>query len=140
RAEPVTAGLAIEIEDRGLGIPRDGLRRMNDLLADLDRIDVDEFLQDGRIGLLVVSALSRRHHIAVRLNTNLYGGTQAAVVVPKALIGSEQPQQRTPAPIEAPAAHAAPAEPAAVTAGALSSSMPLAGTAHGNVPMPQASG
>src|SRR6201999_1350467 len=66
RAEPVTAGLAIEIEDRGLGIPRENQRRLKDLLADLERVDIDELLHDGRIGLLVVSALSRRHSVAVR--------------------------------------------------------------------------
>jgi signal transduction histidine kinase len=114
RAEPVTAGLAIEVEDRGLGIPRDTQRRVNDLLADLDLVDVDELVQDGRIGLLVVSALSRRHHIAVKLNTNLYGGTQAVVVVPHELIGVEQqetsPQQETPQVSSQPAA-ALPATP-----------------------------
>ncbi|MGN9843642.1 sensor histidine kinase [Nonomuraea sp. H19] len=89
RAEAVTAGLAIEIEDRGLGIPRETQRRLNDLLTAPERIDVDELVQDGRIGLLVVSALSHRHKVVVRLQTNLYGGTQAIVVIPNELIGSE---------------------------------------------------
>ncbi|WP_211370922.1 sensor histidine kinase, partial [Nonomuraea turkmeniaca] len=88
RAEAVTAGLAIEIEDRGLGIPRETQRWLNDLLTAPERIDVDELVQDGRIGLLVVSALSRRHKVVVRLQTNIYGGTQAVVVIPKELIGS----------------------------------------------------
>jgi signal transduction histidine kinase len=120
RAETVTAGLAIEIEDRGLGIPRETQRRLNDLLADLERIDLDELVQDGRIGLLVVSALSRRHHVAVRLQTNLYGGTQAVVVIPKELIGSED--QEIGAQAE-PAAALAAGTPAA-----LSSSMPMSGS------------
>jgi signal transduction histidine kinase len=128
RAEPVTAGLAIEIEDRGLGIPRETQRRLNDLLADLERIDIDELLQDGRIGLLVVSALSRRHNVAVRLQTNLYGGTQAVVVIPKELIGSEEQEanarletaQESPEPVAALSA----AGPATL------SSMPLSGSGH----------
>ena len=119
RAETVTAGLAIEIEDRGLGIPRETQRRLNDLLADLERIDLDELVQDGRIGLLVVSALSRRHHVAVRLQTNLYGGTQAVVVIPKELIGSEEQE------ISAQQVSAEPAPAlAASTPAALSPSMP----------------
>jgi signal transduction histidine kinase len=129
RAEPVTAGLAIEIEDRGLGIPRETQRRLNDLLADLERIDIDELLQDGRIGLLVVSALSRRHNVAVRLQTNLYGGTQAVVVIPKELIGSEE--QETNARLEA--VQESPEPVAALSAAGpatLSSSMPLTGSGH----------
>ncbi|MBA9003100.1 sensor histidine kinase [Thermomonospora cellulosilytica] len=120
RVESVTAGLAIEIEDRGLGIPREDQRRLNDLLADHEQVDTGELLQDGRIGLLVVSALARRHNVRVQLQGNLYGGTQAVVVVPKELVGTEaekaavrpqaQPAHSLPAP--APAASA----PAAVSA------------------------
>ena len=110
RAETVTAGLAIEVEDRGLGIPRESQRQLNDLLCDLDRIDTEEMLQDGRIGLLVVSSLARRHNVEVRLQTNLYGGTQAIVVVPNALIGSEAQDnepalQAAPEPVPALTAH-----------------------------------
>ena len=132
RAEPVTAGLAIEVEDRGLGIPRDTQRRVNDLLADLERVDVDELVQDGRIGLLVVSALSRRHHIAVKLNTNLYGGTQAVVVVPHELIGAEQ--QEAPAPSKPVAA--LPATTPATTTATIPSSVPLPDSGQGTVPAP----
>ncbi len=121
RAEAVTAGLAIEVEDRGLGIPRDSQRQLNDLLADLGRIDIDEMLQDGRIGLLVVSSLARRHNVEVRLQTNLYGGTQAIVVVPQELIGSEaqEDEQRLSAPEPVPALTGAPTGPIASPAQAV---------------------
>jgi signal transduction histidine kinase len=131
RAEPVTAGVAIEIEDRGLGIPRESQRRLNDLLADLERVDIDELLRDGRIGLLVVSALSRRHNVAVRLQNNLYGGTQAVVVIPNELIGSEQQETsrlETPAETPEPAAALATAGSAGGPA-ALPASMALSGSA-----------
>ncbi len=96
RVETVTVGLAIEVEDRGLGIPRESQRRLNELLADLDRVDTDELLKDGRIGLLVVSALARRHNVRVQLQTNLFGGTQAVVVIPSELVGAdgEEPEPR----------------------------------------------
>jgi signal transduction histidine kinase len=135
RAEPVTAGLAIEIEDRGLGIPRETQRRLNDLLADLERIDIDELLQDGRIGLLVVSALSRRHNVAVKLQTNLYGGTQAVVVIPNELIGTEE--QETSARLAPPQESAEPV--AALSAGGpatLSASVPLTGSGHATTRAP----
>ncbi|MEU0693990.1 ATP-binding protein [Streptomyces niveus] len=87
RAQQVTAGLAIEVEDRGLGMPPDEQKRMNALLADPDQVNVAHLLQDGRIGLFVVSALARRHGIAVRLHANIYGGIQAVLVLPQALLG-----------------------------------------------------
>jgi signal transduction histidine kinase len=133
RAEPVTAGLAVEIEDRGLGIPRETQRRLNDLLSDLDRIDTDELLQDGRIGLLVVSALARRHNVIVRLQTNLYGGTQAVVVIPKELTGSEHEEadhrQESPRAVAEPVAEPV-AALSAVGPGALSPSATLAGSGY----------
>ncbi|MGP4047008.1 sensor histidine kinase [Streptomyces sp. 2A115] len=93
RANVVTSGLAVEVEDRGLGMPLAEQHKMNALLADPDQVNVASLLQDGRIGLFVVSQLARRHGIAVRLQTNIYGGVQAVLVVPQALLGAEQEQQ-----------------------------------------------
>ncbi|MEU2155166.1 ATP-binding protein [Streptomyces sp. NPDC019396] len=89
RASHVTAGLAVEVEDRGLGMSTAEQHRMNSLLADPDQANVAQMLQDGRIGLFVVSALARRHGIAVRLQSNIYGGIQAVLVLPKGLLGEE---------------------------------------------------
>ncbi|MGW1132447.1 ATP-binding protein [Streptomyces griseoluteus] len=87
RANLVTSGLAIEVEDRGLGMPVEEQHRMNALLADPDQVNVASLLADGRIGLYVVSQLARRHGISVRLQTNIYGGVQAVLVVPQGLLG-----------------------------------------------------
>ncbi|MFI7498677.1 ATP-binding protein [Streptomyces sp. NPDC049687] len=87
RANLVTSGLAVEVEDRGLGMPVDEQARMNALLADPDQVNVGRLLADGRIGLFVVSQLARRHGIRVRLQSNIYGGVQAVLVVPQALLG-----------------------------------------------------
>ncbi|MFK8844574.1 ATP-binding protein [Streptomyces sp. Ac-502] len=94
RAQLVTAGLAVEVEDRGLGMSTAEQTRMNGLLADPDHVDVAELLSDGRIGLFVVSSLARRHGIVVRLQGNIYGGVQAVLVVPKGLLGPESEQPR----------------------------------------------
>ncbi|MER6851223.1 ATP-binding protein [Streptomyces flaveolus] len=88
RASLVTAGLAVEVEDRGLGMPVAEQSRMNALLADPDQVNVARLLADGRIGLYVVSQLAKRHGITVRLQTNIYGGVQAVLVVPQALLGT----------------------------------------------------
>jgi hypothetical protein len=87
RANLVTSGLAVEVEDRGLGMPLGEQNKMNALLADPDQVNVASLLQDGRIGLFVVSQLARRHGIHVRLQTNIYGGVQAVLVVPQGLLG-----------------------------------------------------
>ncbi|MGW7264032.1 ATP-binding protein [Streptomyces sp. NPDC054842] len=89
RASLVTSGLAVEVEDRGLGMPVGEQDKMNALLADPDQVNVASLLQDGRIGLFVVSQLARRHGIHVRLQTNIYGGVQAVLVVPQALLGTD---------------------------------------------------
>ncbi|MGA5347022.1 ATP-binding protein [Streptomyces griseoincarnatus] len=98
RANLVTSGLAVEVEDRGLGMPVGEQDRMNALLADPDQVHVASLLADGRIGLFVVSQLARRHGIHVRLQTNIYGGVQAVLVVPQSLLGGE-PAAVTGAPV-----------------------------------------
>ncbi|MGW6710345.1 ATP-binding protein [Streptomyces sp. NPDC054956] len=91
RAERVTSGIAVEVEDRGLGMPPEEAHRMNALLGDPDQISVRHLLADGRIGLYVVSALARRHGIAVELKSNIYGGVLAVLVLPQELLGAEAP-------------------------------------------------
>ncbi|MFD5801155.1 sensor histidine kinase [Streptomyces sp. NPDC127020] len=136
RASLVTSGLAVEVEDRGLGMPTAEQARMNALLADPDQVNVAHLLADGRIGLFVVSQLAKRHGITVRLQTNIYGGVQAVLVVPQALLGTEPgrlpggtarpaeaaaaepvpvpaPRQQPPPMAPAPTVPAAPATPAA---------------------------
>ncbi|MEU1435472.1 ATP-binding protein [Streptomyces sp. NPDC005775] len=127
RAQRVTAGLALEVEDRGLGMPGDEQRRMNALLADPDQVNVARLLQDGRIGLFVVASLARRHGIAVRLQSNIYGGTQAVLVLPQSLLGADEdvsgettgapapplgPVHRPPPPADTAARHSPAPEPA----------------------------
>ncbi|MFJ3862993.1 ATP-binding protein [Streptomyces nigra] len=131
RANLVTSGLAVEVEDRGLGMPVGEQARMNALLADPDQVNVASLLSDGRIGLFVVSQLAKRHGIHVRLQTNIYGGVQAVLVVPQGLLGTEpggpvgaprgqEPQPRTreaQGPPPPPAGTATPAPVPAQQAG-----------------------
>jgi signal transduction histidine kinase len=145
RAQNVTAGLAVEVEDRGLGMSLADQHRVNALLADPERVDIGELLRDGRIGLFVVSAIARRHGVVVRLQTNIYGGTQAVVVLPQELLGTprqgREPLQQTQAqqmiqtprpqlvaPVPAHTSAAIPASPPrpTPTAGALPAEVPIA--------------
>ncbi|MEU1707650.1 HAMP domain-containing sensor histidine kinase [Streptomyces sp. NPDC005706] len=96
RAGRVGVGLAVEIDDRGLPIPPDQRARLNQLIASPEHIDVGLQLQDGRIGLVVVAQLARRHSIVVQLDDNIFGGTRAVVVVPDALLFQPQEEQDPP--------------------------------------------
>lgn len=102
-AQLVPAGLAIEVEDRGLHMSPATLARMNRLLAAPDEVDLRDQLRDGRIGLLVSARIAQRHNIRVELRANLLGGTQALVVLPPTLLTS---------PGKAPAPRSALSEPA----------------------------
>ncbi|MGH8794343.1 MAG: ATP-binding protein [Stackebrandtia sp.] len=110
RAQLVTSGLAVEVEDRGLGMPREEQQRVNSMLAAPEQIDIEELLRDGRIGLFVVSTLARRHGVLVQLQTNIFGGVQAVVVLPVSVLGDD------PRRIESAKAAPAAQEPAAVEA------------------------
>ncbi|MFJ4713434.1 sensor histidine kinase [Streptomyces sp. NPDC088785] len=140
RANLVTSGLAVEVEDRGLGMPVGEQDRMNALLADPDQVSVASLLQDGRIGLFVVSQLARRHGITCRLQTNIYGGVQAVLVLPQELLGSEE-GERTPPVRKATAAATADSvlrpQPVA-TADSVPRPQPAATTAAAPSPAPQA--
>lgn len=135
RVNLVTSGLAVEVEDRGLGMPLGEQNKMNALLADPDQVNVASLLQDGRIGLFVVSQIARRHGIHVRLQTNIYGGMQAVLVVPQALLGTAQGDPGVLAraqPQEPAADRRPPARPQAVQAAPVSA--PPGGGARSPVP------
>ncbi|MBO8193099.1 ATP-binding protein [Streptomyces oryzae] len=102
RTQRVTAGLAVEIEDRGRGMDPGVQNRLNAVLAEPDRINVPELVRDGRIGLYVISALARRHGIVVQLQSNIYGGVQAVAVLPWRLLGSPRGQDASLPPETAP--------------------------------------
>lgn len=97
----VTAGLAIDIRDRGLGIGTADRAALNQLLADPGAVDRDERLKDGRIGLYVVAQLSQRHQVAVELENNMYGGTDAHVVIPNKLLGEDDGTEPEKSPVDA---------------------------------------
>jgi signal transduction histidine kinase len=83
RAERVANGFAIEIEDRGLGIPSDQLAEINARLAsppDFDVADVD------RLGLFVAGRLAARHGVHIALAPSAYRGTKAVVVLPDSIV------------------------------------------------------
>ncbi|WP_231500358.1 sensor histidine kinase [Saccharothrix sp. NRRL B-16314] len=79
--------LAIEIQDRGVGMGEQEITDANVRLADPPDVDV---AVSRRMGLYVVARLAKRHDIKVRLRANedIEGGTTALVVVPDTLVQS----------------------------------------------------
>jgi len=85
RAERVANGFAIEIEDRGLGIPPEQMAALNAQLADppdFDRADAD------RLGLFVAGRLAARHGVDVSLCQSPYHGIKAVVVLPDGVLAA----------------------------------------------------
>ncbi|MER6997646.1 ATP-binding protein [Streptomyces sp. NPDC000410] len=86
--EPVGNGYALEIEDRGLGMGTEALAEANRRIEQSEALDL---FDSDRLGLFVVSRLSARHDIKVRLRTSPYGGTTAVVLIPTPLLQSALP-------------------------------------------------
>jgi hypothetical protein len=82
----VAKGLAVHIEDQGLGMPTEMLQRANELLSEPPRVDMTMFGEDPRLGHFVVARLAERHGIKVTLRESDYGGTLALVVLPSELL------------------------------------------------------
>ncbi|MGP4029688.1 sensor histidine kinase [Actinomadura sp. 3N407] len=86
-AAPVpSAGLRIEIADRGLPMPQDQRAALNRLLAEPGSAVLREQIISKRIGLLVVARLAEHHGVRVVLHPRTGGGSQAVVELPEALL------------------------------------------------------
>ncbi|MGP3966224.1 sensor histidine kinase [Streptomyces sp. 6N223] len=94
RMRGTAAGLVVEVEDRGIGMTASERERLNAVLACDPRAHADELLDDGHAGLFVVASLARRHGVAVQLQSNVYGGVQAVVVLPQELLAEEAEERR----------------------------------------------
>jgi hypothetical protein len=79
----VAKGLAVDIEDRGLGMDEEEFAAVNATLANPPLFDPSG---SDRLGLFVAAQLARRHDIQVRLRPSDYGGVLAIVLIPPALV------------------------------------------------------
>lgn len=84
-ARLVTAGVAISIQDEGIGMDVPSLDDTNDMLR--TETSIERLLRDARLaGLWIVSHLARSYEIRVQLAPNIFGGVTAAVVLPHSLL------------------------------------------------------
>ncbi|MFF4387617.1 nitrate- and nitrite sensing domain-containing protein [Streptomyces sp. NPDC001552] len=113
RAELVTDGLSVEIEDRGPRVSPERYEEMNGRLHEAPPYSV--LAQNAhRLGLFVVGHLADQLRATVTLRRSLYGGTSAVVILPRQLLVATdaqapreiEPQARVlellPAPAPAP--------------------------------------
>ncbi|GGZ99694.1 nitrate- and nitrite sensing domain-containing protein [Streptomyces echinoruber] len=90
RASMVAKGLAVEVEDRGLGMSEEEYAALNAQLAVAPQFDVVALADDLRLGMFVVARLAHRHGISVTLRPSPYGGTTAIVLVPHDVVVSAE--------------------------------------------------
>ncbi|MBF8189530.1 nitrate- and nitrite sensing domain-containing protein [Nonomuraea sp. K274] len=86
RSTSTPHGLRVEVEDRGLGLPRTELDELNDRLSKPPEFDL---AQSARLGLFVVGRLAARHGIKVTLAPSPYGGLTAMVALPSSLLAGQ---------------------------------------------------
>ncbi|MER6836727.1 nitrate- and nitrite sensing domain-containing protein [Streptomyces cellulosae] len=86
RAAMVAKGLAVEVEDRGLGMSEEDYASLNTHLAEPPQFDVVALADDLRLGMFVISQLAHRHGITVTLRPSPYGGTTAIVLLPREVV------------------------------------------------------
>ncbi|MEU1607325.1 sensor histidine kinase [Micromonospora matsumotoense] len=109
RGQLVTAGFAIEIEDRGLGLTGEELVAANRRIVDRSELNLADV---ARLGLYVVSRLTERHGVKVQLKESAYGGTTAVVLIPSELVVPGDPSPSGALPVVADSRVTAAAPPA----------------------------
>lgn len=85
-ATRVAKGLAVHVEDHGLGMPEDMRDKANHLLAHPPKVDMTALGEDPRLGHFVVARLAERYKIKVELRESVYGGTLVVVLLPADLL------------------------------------------------------
>lgn len=95
-ASRVGRGVAVEIEDRGMGMDPEQYAEANRLMADPPRMDVMSRADDARLGLYVVARLSANLGLNVELRPSSFGGTRVVVLVPAELISDGRPASESP--------------------------------------------
>ncbi|WP_433830574.1 sensor histidine kinase [Actinoplanes sp. CA-015351] len=101
-------GVAVEIEDAGVGMSQEAIDRANTLLATAPTPEVTELKDGSQVGLYVVAELAKREGLQVSLRRSAYGGLLAIVLLPeRLLIHNSEPDEDTGA-VSAPVTPAVP--------------------------------
>ncbi|MCK2215675.1 nitrate- and nitrite sensing domain-containing protein [Actinomadura sp. ATCC 31491] len=99
RSTPVSKGVAVEIEDRGLGMEPEQYAAVNALLQAPPQLDVMTHADDVRLGLYVVARLAAGLGLQVELRPSAFGGTRVIVLLPETMV-VDRPRTAEPDPPE----------------------------------------
>ncbi|AEW95577.1 MULTISPECIES: sensor histidine kinase [Streptomycetaceae] len=90
--EELTTGVVVTIEDGGLAMSPEKLRRAEHAVS-AERLDLTT-LTGTRLGLPVVGCLARKHGLKVSFRPSSRGGTGAVVLIPRELITEVRQRER----------------------------------------------
>ncbi|WP_344445298.1 ATP-binding protein, partial [Kitasatospora nipponensis] len=127
--EELHAGLAITVEDGGLGLSEIWLRRAEQAVSG-EPLDLTTLSAGTRLGFAVVGALARKHGLSISFRPSSRGGTGVVVLVPEQLITHPESELGGDGEAIAPAAVAAPPVPAALPPAAAAPSARATGFPH----------
>ncbi|GHF74578.1 hypothetical protein GCM10018790_60490 [Kitasatospora xanthocidica] len=96
--EEVPAGLAVTVEDSGLGLGDSWLRRAERAVS-AEPLDLTTLSAGTRLGLAVVGMLARKHGLQISFRPSARGGTGVVMLIPQQLITHQAP---APAPVSVP--------------------------------------
>lgn len=77
----VARGIAVEVEDHGLGMSEETLQRANAMMIEPPEFDAMALKADPRLGLFVVARLAARLGAKVEFRISPYGGTRVIVLI-----------------------------------------------------------
>ena len=86
-AVEVQSGIAVEIEDGGVGLSEEGRVRAERVLSQISAgLDLADLGENPRLGLSVVGRLAQTHRFQVSLRPSAYGGVRAVLIIPRDLV------------------------------------------------------
>jgi signal transduction histidine kinase len=85
-AVEVQSGIAVEIEDGGVGLGEEARLRAERVLSQVSSgLDLADLGESPRLGLSVVARLAQTHRFQVSLRPSAYGGVRAVLIIPREL-------------------------------------------------------
>ncbi|MFA1544823.1 ATP-binding protein [Actinomadura chokoriensis] len=114
-------GVAVTIDDAGVGMDADELQRAAELLSGDASVDIHRLGDPPRVGFAVAGVLAARYGFRVSVDSHSpYGGVRAVVFLPAALLTTVPDERRPePAAVPRPAGESAAAADGASTPGGL---------------------
>lgn len=126
-ATEVQSGVAVEIEDGGLGMSEEARERAEQMLTGAaEGIDLTDLGETPRLGLAVVGRLARTYGFQVSLRPSAYAGVRAVMVIPSDVLTSVPPPRAVPRPGTMPPPRPMPTRPAQPRPGAQAPAAPAA--------------